>query len=178
MIIKGAIMKIRDSQRSKVYEAERTAMRAYWSDPSNLLSLQDCQELADVIMYDPWVRRRWPKASPIVKVVDPPKHRRAACARSISGQQILLPPWSRQAYLVIHELAHHLVGWQYHGRNPQPIPAHGAEFASAVLELTERFMGKYHAKVLHDSFVKHKVRFRGGKSQIVLELAAAGPKKD
>lgn len=139
----------RDSQRSKLYEAERVLDG--WINPDGMPTLSehldDAQDWIDEVTAEAWFQRRWGRMQ--VRLV--PGRGNNAMYRG----RIMLSPWGRsRPYVLLHELAHVLVPNKYAG--------HGPEFCATYLTLVEFVLGKEAARKLRESFVSHGVRYRKG----------------
>lgn len=132
----------RDSQRSRLYAAERT-LRAGRKFPS----VEACQEYVDSVLASSSWMRRFPRVRAI-RVTDGRGRRHAGAF--VNSAKIALPKWSRSRLIILHELAHHAA--------PRSAPAHGPEFARIYLDLVLEFLGPVTAQKLADAFVVHRVR--------------------
>ena len=63
---------------------------------------------------------------------------------------IRLPRFTRNQYYILHELSHHLVGFN---------AKHGPEFTRTLLHLVRAEMGQVAYKTLKDSLIRNKVGF-------------------
>ena len=155
----------RDSQRSKVYAAER--MHSQWYDENQYANLGEIQSWVDGICKSRWFKNRYPRyavdkksimkygrAADGIKVLDG-RGRIRPCG-STRGF-IKLPMWSRFELLILHEIAHVVTRRNgYHG----PLPAwHGREFCANFLALVRRFLGKEAGKELKACFKKKRVKY-------------------
>lgn len=140
-----------DTQRSKVYKAERAALAQL--DQRKYPTVKDLERRVREIMGSATARkirdefglRRKTQVS-----VGDGRGRRAA---SSYGGEIRMPRWARTDWVLLHELAHELAPRSVHHHWP---------FAHAYLKLVSRFMGTEAAeaaKALKASFREHKVRF-------------------
>lgn len=115
--------------------------------------------LDDLLAQD-WVRRRWPTVSP-VRVRQRRGTRRAHYEYDTAT--IALPPatadgsWALREMVVLHELAHHLIG---RGR-----PGHGPAFRGLLLSLVEHRIGVEVAFVLRVAFADQGLSPAGGGTQ-------------
>jgi putative metallohydrolase (TIGR04338 family) len=135
----------RDSQRSKLYRAERTVGAGH-----HFPSVAHCQAQVDRILASAWWKARFP-ALDQVQVRDG-RGRRHAGAHQSHGA-ISLPRWSRRERIILHELAHLAT--------PASFAAHGPEYAMVYLELVGHFMGATAARDLAEAFRAHRVRWMG-----------------
>lgn len=139
-------MKPRDSQRSKLYAAER---RAFASDePMPEMSVETMQALIDKWASSKVMQRRYPRA------------RRRCVVRAGRGASyvplyyaITMPRWGRsRRWVLVHEYAHHLA--------PTDVAAHGWQFCEAYLYLVRVVIGKQAEERLKAEFKAGKVRYR------------------
>lgn len=111
----------RDGQRKALYTWERSLPG--W--PGAPLSLRECQALVEMV----W-RERTTGAPPLVR---DGRGRRHACYAP-APHDIRLPRWSRRSMIVLHEVAHALLGARIE------LAWHGPEFAALYLELLGRHL--------------------------------------
>jgi len=128
----------RDSQRSRVYRAEREA----FDFDGPLMSLGECVDLIHLAFA------RYFPGSRVPLVADGRGRRRAGG----SSSRISLPRWSRLRWVVLHETAHAVI--------PPRAAWHGPEFAGCYLRLVRRFMGTEAAGRLRASYVAHRMKTR------------------
>ena len=163
--------KVRDTQRTSVYEAESLVRRIFdIADERGLravevagshvtlpierrfASLESAQQYVDKVLALNWVRAYWPRAALPVRVRarsgNTAAHYESDCAT------IALPvhrdnrAWAFRELVVLHELAHHL--------DPQDPDdpteaAHGPAFVDRFLTLVEGVVGPEAAFVLRAS---------------------------
>lgn len=139
-------MKVRDSQRSKLYKAEHVA----WIDRQTRYDdLDACVEYLRKVWTSEWTRSQFDRARawPLPKVVD------GRGTRSATGsiRRINLPRWARTDWVILHECAHALT--------PER-PAHGRAFARTFLALVQHFIGVEAGTALKHAFKAHRVRWR------------------
>jgi putative metallohydrolase (TIGR04338 family) len=137
---------VRDSQRSKVYEAERVI----WHRGVQFSNLQEVDAYVQRICKSAYWRKL--RGAYYVKVKDG-RRRRSACA--FDWGTIALPRWSRQEAVILHELTHTLVNFN----NDRNVAWHGKEFASTYLKLVKRYMGKEAHAMLKQSFKDNHVHY-------------------
>lgn len=132
--------KLYDSQRSKVYRAEKILKG--WEPTPDLSEVEAIQDYVDELTSTRWFTNRWPGMAPI-EVRDGRGRRRA----SGNVGYIKMPRWTREEYQVLHEVAHAICeqfeeGW---------VPWHGREFVATLLELVRYQMGDgaWHALKYH-----------------------------
>jgi putative metallohydrolase (TIGR04338 family) len=145
----------RDSQRSKLYAAEHAIPGG-----KRYTTVAECQAFVDSVLDRKLVQRHYPSAMDErwyhdgrhyrIEVRDGRGHRNATgCA----GTRIIqAPKWARSQRVLLHEMAHVLVG--------QGVAAHGWEFAGCYAFLVRQVMGKEAEAKLLASFKARKVRWR------------------
>ena len=159
-----ASTKIRDNQRSRVYEAERTAHTRtrggdIWTQdfPNDRLQARVDEILAMRAIQSRWGRR-------IVRV-----ELGRGGGRAYGSTHISLGVNARNDWVIVHELAHSLV--ERRDDINREVAPHGPEFAGVLLFLTKTVMGKEAHDNLLAEFKRLKVR-RNNKA-----LPAAGTHK-
>lgn len=163
----------RDSQRQKVYDAERAAWaeiteRGLWKGVK-LDTVADCREYLESIVARKTIQRWFDRAAKFpVHVAD---GRGTSYARgglksvgvyeewadAYVGRTHLwvnAPRWSRTEGVLIHELTHCLV--PIGGENP----AHGWRFCEAYLKIMGNVVGPEARDILKAQFKAHRVRYR------------------
>lgn len=149
--------RLRDSQRSKVYAAERVAFPGFGGTGSEarFRAVADIEAYLDKIISSAWWRRRYPK----VRTVQIKDGRGTTFARggyNPDGTGTLnLPMWARNEPVILHELAH-VATDSIHG--PRGTPPHGREFCSTFLGLVRWQMGEQAWRALKDAFREGKVK--------------------
>jgi len=136
-------MRKRDSQRARLYKAERAAWACY--NPSPPLTLEACKKLIQ--------RAARYAHGPTPYVAD---GRGTRIARA-SQYRINLPRWARKTTIVLHEYAHIIT--------PHPEPGHGRVFARNYIRLIRRFVGKTESDIMKLAFREYGVRFRKSQQQ-------------
>ncbi len=146
---------MRDSQRSRVYEAE-----AALAGDADLMTIAECRRFVNSIICSRWWKARCNLWS--VRVFDGRGTRRARgghfqSSANKAGWGISLPKWARTRATILHELSHVITEheawfsgveeWQW-----PKLPAHGRAFCRNFLALVGRWMGKDEAARLRDSF--------------------------
>lgn len=154
---------MRDSQRQKIYDAERIAF-AYRTDRpvrgafalavDRDEALVEAQALVDRVFASAYLVGVWqpPKLAP--RVVSGHGNRNRGCYKA-GKNEIHLPDWTLQRWYVLHEIAHALAS----GRGSDE-PPHGRRFAACYLELVRVFMGRHFAIALEDAFKQKRVVFK------------------
>lgn len=136
----------RDSQRSKVYEAETLAN----IESGYLKTVDEMQKFVNQIMSSRW----WKSRSSIDYITVMPGR---GCKRALATYTythkaaIKMPKWSRYEICILHELTHHLVHWEN--------AAHGREFCRTYLEMIKRFLGHTQYVKQRDAFKKVGVKY-------------------
>lgn len=151
---------MRDSQRRKVYRAEREFQRA-----SMWLSEEDIHACVREVFDDPRVRRacQWayplwaqqPIASRYLTVRRNGRYTRYAGKANANTRRITFAEGPVRRYIVLHEAAHllRLKGLD-HGA------PHGREFAKTLIQLVAWFEGTLVADALRAAFVAEGVKHR------------------
>lgn len=149
----------RDTQRSKLYAAERVAFPR--SADEGRLSLEECQAYVDrVVGSASWKgqfeERRSPFGVDTYARVTVKDGRGSGAARCISYFEISVPTDMRREWILLHELAHvatqRLYGWN-------EVPWHGWEYATVYLGLVRRWLGADAHDRLRAAFRAGKVRY-------------------
>lgn len=165
----------RDSQRAKLYTAERSIGRGV-----ELPDLTDIAKYLDRSMAQQWYRRHYG-----ADLTGYFLHDGRGCSAAAGGlcwgrrANLTFPRWSRCERVVLHELAHSIT----HSRYGVEFAAHGWRFAAVFLDLVRHFMGAEAGERLRLAFRENRVRYaapRKGRpmtpeqrSQAVERLAAA-----
>lgn len=141
----------RDSQRQKLYDAEREAL----CGSLNYHRIQECQAVVDMIcksrFWKSLLRRNgknWLVEERIHCV--PVKKDAHTATWDEDNLMIHLPKSSFVKWIIIHELAH--------AATTNKAPSHGPEFARTYLQLVKRFMGQRAYQRLLAEFRVGKVR--------------------
>lgn len=141
----------RDSQRAKLYNAERIICAGQRFDHVN-----DVQTYVNKITNSRWWSVNFPLAPKYIRVRDG-RGRRSACAER-HAPIIKLPRWARTEFTILHELAHITLN----GKN---VPDHGREFARILLSMVGRWMGNNTKKSLRASYKEYGVKYCKQKSK-------------
>lgn len=147
--------KPRDSQRSKLYAAEREAFPEMDTTPEYTTN-DECKAYVDKVLGRAVVKRHYPRlVERGVEVRRPNMGQRRALAHaglSWDGQYVIsLPRWARSRTVILHELAHQATRFQG--------AAHGWQFAAAYLKLVRTMLGVEAEAKLKAAFRKHRVRW-------------------
>lgn len=139
----------RDSQRSKVYAAERASIQGMGRRG---MTIEECQEYVNRVTHTKWFVGRWGTGWR-VKV----KHgRNGGTAYGGSWGYMTLGVWARCEPVILHELAHHIVTDTY----GEYVAWHGWQFAETFLALVKHHMGAEAADALKAAYKEHNVKFR------------------
>ena len=132
-----AYTKVRDYQRTRVYKWERLEFN--WDN--ELLSLDQCQALCN--KYAPHTLTGFNLTA------TDGRGRRNACAK-IDRHQVCLPRWARKAWIVLHEIAHHLAYDPAHAD-------HGHQYMQEYVQLLAKHYNR-DLQALRDSAVGYGLR--------------------
>lgn len=158
-------MTVRDSQRSRVYDAEALVRRMFDRAEESgartvelygsritlpierkFASVDSVQTYANRVLALNWVRAQWDRATEPLTV-----RARAgtAAAHYETGRAVLAVPlhaggtaWALRELVILHELAHHLEP------SPGELSAHGPEFCTRYLDLVDGVIGPEAALIL------------------------------
>ena len=141
----------RDNQRKKVYRAENEA----FNNKPYILKFDDLKQVDKFlkrIFKSKWFQKKFPNFKNFI--VKYGRSRTRACGWS-SGDcaKMKLPVWTRNNWIVLHELSHGLV---FQGGNA----FHDMEYCKVYLELVKKWIGKDAANDLKVSFKKHLVKYK------------------
>lgn len=149
----------RDTQKSKVYTAER-ALHAI--NPA-FKTWAEVEAYVKKVVKSAYLQRKYEKRAYRIGNLHVFKGRGGGFASDgkivyhgwgeyerFYGPQITLGVWARRESVILHEIAHHLVGFG-HG--------HDWAFCEVYLDLVRHFMGKEAHALLKESYRKNKVRF-------------------
>jgi len=156
---------MRDSQKSKVYRAERFAEQVWDADQRRWMPMEEVQKWCKAVSRSFHFRKT-------IRPVE--SHRWSAYATDrgyrtgeyihILGRRmtervpiISLPKWAQSPLVVCHELAHHAAGLD-HG--------HDGRFVSVYIQLVRRFVGPTEADVLKLAFRESRVKTKKNKGGI------------
>lgn len=143
----------RDTQRARVYAAERTLPEFRTKDLGYAPSTDDMQRVVDKILADRFVRRDYGRR--VIRATHS-QGRGGACA---SGSTIRVSTYYRNRLIICHELAHCLT---------PGAAAHGWHFCAAYLVLVRRMMGGEVAARLAAAFTAGRVKFRKPRQKVPL----------
>lgn len=152
----GRSKKQADTQKKKLYRAEKEAFAGYQS-PERTIAEVDL--FYKRILAHKYLRRQYRKASlPLRVVAGSGNH----CKDNY--QEIMLTIWGRNnEWVLLHELAHALddKAWKTDTRG------HGRRFAHIYVDLVRHVMGREWSDKLKDSFRKHGVRYNQPRTRTV-----------
>lgn len=137
---------IRDTQRLKLYRAERMT-RAFLAEP---MDWYDTRAYVGRVTASKFWQEEFGHG---VVVCD---GRARTSAAAIGGHTITLPRWSRVPIIILHELAHIAI----YRKQRYGVASHGREFAAMYLRLVRRFLGVETHDQLKAAFTANKVRFK------------------
>jgi len=177
-------MRIRDSQVSKLYRAEREAWQVY-SLP--LPTIADIRKYLEQQSARKPLQLRYGDAVNVIEweleIADGRGRRHAA---AYGSYRISIPLWARNNWVVLHEWAHIIHSrlaidgeissttfdlWR-HGSRRQELrggAAHGWQFAAIYLDLVHFCIGKDAASALKAAFKTHKVRYRPKRTRVATQ---------
>jgi len=141
----------RDSQRQKVYNAERDVLQPIsirWPEVGQM------QRYVNKIVRSRWFKSRWPHLVSISVGDGRSRRRGSGFYRGGGCGEIRMPVWTRYEYYILHEIAHVIQRYQY----PSSI-THGPEFCSIYLALVSRWMGKWYGATLRGAFRRYHVKW-------------------
>ena len=166
-------MRARDTQRSRVYKAERIALSGM-AQP--LPTVRDVERFVKRVFAMKRVRDAFPNMrADWMPTVRDGRGRRNACGWD-GG--IKIPLWARNEWVVVHELAH-TIAWRQYGYR---VAGHGWQFCAVYLKLVLYTMGREAHDVLKRDFKVCRVRYTAPrvrkpmdparKAELVARLAA------
>lgn len=135
-------MRPRDTQRQRVYDAER-ASRVRGRE---FASVDEIQRYVDALTKRAWFISRWGHKR--IKVTDGRSRRRGGS----TWTQIKMPTWTRYEMYVLHEVAHTVM--------PVGLAPHGPEYAGVLVTMVRLAMGTVAAAMLRDAMRERRVRVR------------------
>lgn len=142
---------MRDTQRKKLYDAERMAFGL----DAPKLSMDECGEVVKSVFISKRVKEAYDPFWARPPVIDDGR----GCRRAASyGGRISLPRWSRMKWVVLHEMAHEVRSFRRKDRWVAEA-AHGWQFASTYLDLVMWFMGREAHDKLKAAFKEKRVRY-------------------
>lgn len=146
---------MRDSQRAKVYSAERRLWSKERDSPEEQkMSLTDATNFCYEVIESAWTRHRFSKANSfgLGRDVRPLKIKgNLVRVWARSGGVLSLPGWARYKLMILHELAHLLVGVD---------KEHNCPFTTCLVALVGHFIGQDIAVKLSNAFRSEGVKYR------------------
>lgn len=138
--------RLRDSQRSREYDAERQAFTSAdgFSGPPLFKTAAECQSFVDDVC----------RTEGIEPIMVKDGRGRVNAGAYFASRTITLPRWARSRHVILHEIAHHM----NRDLNPAPLAPHGPEFARTYLDLVRRILGSDEALSLLACFKIHRVK--------------------
>ncbi len=152
---------MRDSQRSKLYEAEGVLQNWPGAKSWGKSSVPAMQDYVDKLTNSAWWKRRGWESTFRGDHIEVRSGQGRRVAAALGDYAITLPLWARSEAVLLHEVAHIA-----NVRKAQTFfftedrAAHGWEFAAIEVELVHHMMGKDAADALKKSFREHKVRYK------------------
>lgn len=145
----------RDSQRSRLYAAERSAFRGYYAHGMRLACIHDLRAFIHEVLADEWFSTVFGRFT-TVHIKDGRGTRHAYTAYDQDSHALILsfPRWSRTRPIALHEISH-AASIRHHGL----VAAHGPEFAGIFLRLVRQYLGEACHVRLRWAFMHHRVRF-------------------
>ncbi len=147
-------MRYRDNQKARLYLAERVIQENKYPVSGKKLkpmTIAECQKFVDRVLRRKSIIKVYGYRSLVVVAG-------RGGGRAFGYRAISLGVWARQPVVILHEIAHHLAGF-----NAQ----HGPEFATVMLKLVRTVLGKEDYEKLLGSYAFRGVKIVGksGKAQ-------------
>lgn len=150
---------MRDSQRQKVYDAEKIAFGyVAGGEPDaryDVGGIDGAQALIDAVFASEFLREKYDCRRAAPRVVQGHGNRDRGCFKR-KKNEIHLPRWTQQKWYVLHEAAHALT--QEIPRDVEP--AHGVTFAKCYVDLVRVYMSRFHALSLEAAYMEKRVKFK------------------
>jgi putative metallohydrolase (TIGR04338 family) len=140
-------MKTRDTQKARVYRAERILQDHKSS--MKPMTITECQKFVNRVLARQLIIKSYGKR---YIAVERGKGGGRASGTYYSGRVITLGVWARQPAVILHEIAHHLAGLD---------AEHGPHYAAVMLKLVRAVLGKEAHEKLLGSYAYHRVRVEG-----------------
>jgi hypothetical protein len=145
---------IRDSQRQRLYDAQRISGLHTFSET---MTIKEAQKFVNQVLshqktkklHSQYAFRFSVYPSKIIVEASSGSHATIKSRDWETVRLIRLNKYGRNKFTVLHEIAHHIT-W---GRE-----SHGAEFADVLLQFTTRYLGKPDADKLANAFNEKRVR--------------------
>lgn len=140
--------KPRDSQRARLYRAERGRLGEPSVHAPPTMTMTEIRRWVGRLTRSSWWRRRFPGCRYIA--VRDGRGRRSAAGQNCGHFGVIkLPRWARNPLVVLHEVAHAV--------QPRRTAAHGPEFARIYLDLVRRWIGPRTAVRLNTAMRRERV---------------------
>jgi hypothetical protein len=140
-------MRVRDTQKSRVYAAEDAFRRLI--DDRAIVDRVAAWAFIEKVERDKWFRRTYGVWSFRIK-----DGRGTRIARGGYGR-LNLPRWSRTPVVMLHEISHNVTGaFECRGG------AHGWEYCRAMLALVRHFLGREAHDKLRACYRERRVRYK------------------
>lgn len=151
----------RDSQRSKLYKAEKVLE----SMSARLETVPEMDAFLKKVLSRAPIQARYGRVIQREIVVRDGRR----CRNALGGVNwIKMPRWSRTQYIVLHEAAHSITQRKF----GLGVAAHGWQYAGVYLDLVRFGMGPAAGEALKASFKAHKVRFTEPRKRAPLSAEA------
>lgn len=147
----------RDSQRSKIYQAENILYGKKFA------TLEDCQKYIMHMFNSSWFKKNFPE----YKLPPTVLKSKGGCFYRMS--EIHLSRWGFNERVVIHEFAHYATSWRRWQKASKvpPSASHGWLFASVFLMLVRKFMDEKSYEVLKSHYKYFKVKYHAPRAKQV-----------
>jgi putative metallohydrolase (TIGR04338 family) len=149
--------KNKNDQTQRLYKAENYI--GHILEKKEVWTLEECQKYVDKLLKKKRIQDNypWAKNHKIFVTHGGTGRRMAYATFTHRGATIKLPPWARNQYVVLHEVAHHLDCFE---------DGHTETFATILLDLVRREMGKEKAELLQASYHLHSVKVQSAKKAV------------
>ncbi len=140
---------VRDSQKSKVYKAERSVQTLLSDTEYKFTSLQQCIDFVCKIECSKWYKSVG-LCGHNISISD---GRGSSRARAYcSSNRICLPRWARNKMTILHEICH-----MHYTSNF--VASHGREFCKLFINAVKRWIGKEEADLLRYAYKTYGVKY-------------------
>jgi putative metallohydrolase (TIGR04338 family) len=153
--------RLRDSQRGKVYKAERI-LNSHPKAMERFETIPEVDVFVKKVLGSSYTRKHFARLNSLT--ISDGRGRRNASAYGY--REISLPRWARTRWTILHELAHIYASYKYK-RVDIAIAAHGREFCKIYLQLVQHFISKEAADILKKSFREHRVKYQIRKPRVI-----------
>lgn len=169
----------RDMQKQRVYDAEHMVQGIMDSVATNDVHTFDfhgstlilpeerkfgdiagVQRYVDAVLGLNWVQAQWKKASVPVRVrkrktAHQAHYESLTCTIAVPDHQGRHHSWAMREIVILHEIAHHLTGW-----DDKEDGAHGSVFSGIMIKLVTELMGQEVGLLFQESFERHGVKIK------------------